>query len=113
MMSANGPISSKLASKLKLKRLGSQEFVVLDNTPNVLFVGALIEQGYSFYWVPGSVDVSWVLSNGKSSVSQSTGLDKSSLNNDNKYALPQKCFLVTPSGTHIRLNVRGRVPVLE
>ena len=117
MMSANGKVSSKKGTKLKLKKIGSQEFVVLDNTPNVLSVGVLLEQGYTFYWTPGSTKVS--TSNGTCSLaplilpSSSTGLCKSNYQEHGSNLLPSKCVLITPAGKHILLRVSSRVPVLH
>ena len=51
MMSANGPITSSKSTRVKFRKIRNQNCVVLENTPNVLSVGQLVKQGYSFHWV--------------------------------------------------------------
>ena len=94
IMSANGKVSSDRGTKLKLKQIGNQEFVVLANTPNVLSVGVLIEQGYTFYWTPNSTKVEHRV--GHCSLthtilpSSSTGLCKSNYQDNSTNPLPSK-----------------------
>ena len=83
-------------------------------TPNVLSVGVLIEQGYTFYWTPNSTKVEHRV--GHCSLthtilpSSSTGLYKSNYQENSSNPLPSKCFLITPDGVRISLRISNRVP---
>ena len=84
LMSANGPLSASKMTKVKFRNIGEQDCIVLENSPNVLGVGQLVAQGFSFIWTPGDMTTGVV----------------------------EQARLCTPSGQTISLVVRDFVPYL-
>ena len=87
MISAKGPVSFETAVDTPIPGLGVQELIVLPNSPRVLSVGRLIEQGYSFHWIP-------------------------LLDQGGKF-LAHYCILRNPSGAQVQLDVVNRVPLFN
>ena len=84
LMSANGPLTASKMTRVKFRNIGEQECIVLENSPNVLSVGQLVSQGYTFIWTPKDL---------------SSGTE-------------ERALLCTPGGQTITLVVRDFVPYL-
>ena len=98
LQSANGTVNTDRKTRIKFRRIGYHDSLVLDNTPNVLSVGQLVKLGYSFHWTPGNTSEEPVNS-------EHFPFDMSTMSNE-------RCYLVTPDKINIELNSIGRVPHL-
>ena len=99
LQSANGVVKADHKTRNKFRRIGYQDCLVLDNTPNVLSVGQLVKLGYSFHWTPGNTSEEPVNS-------EDFPFDMSTMSNE-------RCYLVTPDKSCIELSIIGRVPHLK
>ena len=84
--SANGITQTNKSTNVQFETIGNQECVVLNDSPDLLSVGSLVEQGYAFHWVPP---------------------------NSSKDRANQRAYLVTPDGRKLELSIHERLPYLE
>jgi hypothetical protein len=84
---ANGLVETDCKTRVKFRRLGYHDCLVLENTPNVLSVGQLIKLGYSFHWTPGTI-------------SKET-MDSDEFPSDMSKMSNESSLLVTPKGSAI------------
>ena len=96
LQSANGAVKADRKTRIKFTRIGYHDCLVLDNTPNVLSVGQLVKQGYSFHWTPGNTSEEPVNS-------EDFPFDMSTMSNE-------RCYLVKPDKSNVELNIIGCVP---
>ena len=97
LQSANGTVKADRKTRIKFRRIGYHD-LVLDNSPNVLSVGQLVKQGYSFHWTPGNTSEEPVNS-------EDFPFDITTISNE-------RCYQVTPDKSNIELSIIGRVPQL-